>query len=41
MESLKSFLNGENGSAAKNEYFQVDDASAFDLPAHGELHHAA
>jgi len=41
MESLKSFLDGENGSAAKNEYFQVDDASAFGLPAHGELHHAA
>jgi hypothetical protein len=41
MESLKSFLDGENGSAAKNEYFQVDDASAFGLPAHSELHHAA
>jgi hypothetical protein len=41
MESLKSFLDSENGSAAKNEYFQVDDASAFGLPAQRELHHAA
>ena len=41
MESLKSFLDGENGNAAKNEYFQVDEASAFGLPAHGELHHHA
>lgn len=41
LESLQDFLDRETGSGAKNEYFQVDDASAFGLPAHGELHHAS
>ena len=41
MESLRSFLDGENANAARNEYFQVDESSAFGLPAHSELHHAA
>jgi len=41
VESLKDFLDREIGSGAKNEYFQVDDAAAFGLPAHTELHHAA
>ena len=39
IESLKTFLDRESGSGAKNEYFQVDDTSAFGLPVHGELHH--
>jgi len=41
LEGLKDYLDREIGSGAKNEYFQVDEASAFGLPAHGELHHAA
>lgn len=41
METLKRFLDIEIGNGAKNEYFEVDDASAFGLPAHGELHHDA
>ncbi len=41
LESLQKFLDREIGTGAKNEYFQVDDASAFGLPVHRELHQAA
>jgi hypothetical protein len=41
MESLQVFLDREIGTGAKNEYFQVDDATAFGLPAHTEMHHTS
>ena len=41
LEALKRFMDRETGNGAKNDYFQIDDASAFGLPAHSELHHAA
>jgi hypothetical protein len=41
LEALKRFMDRETGNGAKNDYFQIDDASAFGLPAHTELHHAA
>jgi len=40
IESLQNFLDREIGTGATNEYYQVDDASAFGLPAHKEIHHA-
>lgn len=41
LEALQDFLDREISSGAKNEYFQVDDASAFGLPVHTEVHHTA
>jgi hypothetical protein len=41
LEGLQVFLDREIGNGAKNEYFQVDDATAFGLPVHTEAHHAA
>jgi hypothetical protein len=41
LESLKGFLDRETGSGAKNEYFQIDDATAFGLPSREEVHHHA
>ncbi len=41
LEALKSFLDRESGSGAKNEYFQIDDAKAFGLSGQPELRKAA
>ncbi len=41
LEALKSFLDRETGSGAKNEYFQIDDAKAFGLTGPSELRKAA
>jgi hypothetical protein len=38
LETLQGFLGREIGSGATNEYFQVDDASAFGLPSHMPSH---
>jgi len=34
LEDLKSFLDGETGQAAKNEYVPVNDRAAVGLPDH-------
>ena len=39
VEVLQDFLDREIGTGAVNEYFQVDDATAFGLPVHTEAHH--
>ena len=41
VEALRSFLDREIGSAATNEYFQIDAAAAFGLPQAAELRKAA
>jgi hypothetical protein len=37
VEALRSFLDREIGSAATNEYFQIDANAAFGLPGQVEL----
>jgi hypothetical protein len=39
VEALQTFIDREIGTGAKNEYFQVDDTTAFGLPIHTEAHH--
>ena len=41
LENLKRFLEPEIGSAARNEYLQVDAAHAFGLPGQTEQRMAA
>ncbi len=41
VEALRSFLDREIGSAATNEYFQIDGNAAFGLPGQVELRKAA
>jgi hypothetical protein len=41
VEALRSFLDREIGSAATNEYFQIDATQAFGLPQPAELRKAA
>lgn len=32
IDTLKKFIDGESGAAARNEYFEVDNKSAMGLP---------
>jgi hypothetical protein len=41
VEALRSFLDREIGSAATNQYFQIDATAAFGLPQATELRKAA
>ena len=41
VEALKSFMERETASGAKNEYFQIDDAKSFGLPSRVEMRKAA
>jgi hypothetical protein len=41
VEALRSFLDREIGSAATNEYLQIDANAAFGLPVQEELRKAA
>jgi hypothetical protein len=41
MEALKTFLERETGSAARNEYIPINDKQAFGLPGHEELRNVA
>ena len=41
METLKSFVERESGGGAKNQYFQIKDAQAIELPGQVELSKAA
>ena len=38
LEKAKSFLERETAQAAKNEYFQVNDATAVGMPGQEQLH---
>jgi hypothetical protein len=41
VDAVKSFLDREIGSAARNEYFQINSQQAFGLPGQEELRKAA
>ena len=41
VDALKSFLDREIGTAARNEYFQIKADAAFGLPGQQELRKAA
>ena len=41
LESLKSFLDREIGTAATNDYFQINTEEAFGLPGQEEMRKAA
>jgi hypothetical protein len=41
LESLKSFLERETGTAARNEYSQINSEAAFGIPGQAELRKAA
>ena len=41
VETLRSFLDREIGTAAKNDYFQINTEAAFGLPGHEEMRKAA
>jgi hypothetical protein len=41
VDALRNFLDREIGSAAKNEYFQINTAAAFGLPGQVEMRKAA
>ncbi len=41
LEALRSFLDRETGSAARNDYFQINSAAAFGLPGQEALRKAA
>lgn len=41
LDALRSFLDRETGSAARNEYFQIRDTEAFGLPHHEAMSKAA
>jgi hypothetical protein len=41
VDALRSFLDREIGTAARNEYFQINENAAFGLPGQEELRKAA
>ena len=41
VEALRSFLDREIGSAARNDYFQINSSEAFGLPGQEEMRKAA
>jgi hypothetical protein len=41
VEALRSFLDREIGTSARNEYFQINTQEAFGLPGQEELRKAA
>jgi hypothetical protein len=41
VDALRNFLDQEIGTAARNDYFQINTASAFGLPGQEELRKAA
>ncbi len=41
VEALRSFLDREIGSAARNDYFQINTQAAFGLPGQEEMRRAA
>jgi len=41
LDALKNFLDREIGTAARNDYFQINTAAAFGLPGQEELRKAA
>ena len=41
VDALKNFLDRETGTAARNEYFQINSETAFGLPKAEELRKAA
>jgi hypothetical protein len=41
LDALKNFLDREIGTAARNDYFQINTEAAFGLPGQEELHKAA
>ena len=41
VDTLKNFLDGQIGTAARNDYFQINTGAAFGLPGQEELRKAA
>ena len=41
LDTLKNFLDREIGSAARNDYFQINSEGAFGLPGQEEMRKAA
>jgi hypothetical protein len=41
VDALKNFLDREIGTAARNDYFQINTAAAFGLPGQQEMRKAA
>jgi hypothetical protein len=41
LDALKNFLDREIGTAARNDYFQINSAAAFGLPGQQEMRKAA
>jgi hypothetical protein len=41
VEAVRNFLDREIGSAARNDYFQINTQAAFGLPGHEEMRKAA
>ena len=41
LDTLRNFLDREIGTAARNDYFQINTAAAFGLPGQEELRKAA
>jgi hypothetical protein len=41
LDTLRNFLDGEIGTAARNDYFQINAAAAFGLPGQVEMRKAA
>ena len=41
LETLRSFLDREIGTAARNDYFQINTEAAFGLPGQEEMRKAA
>ena len=41
VEAVKNFLDREIGTAARNDYFQINTAAAFGLPGQEQLRKAA
>jgi DNA polymerase/3'-5' exonuclease PolX len=41
LEKLRSFLDREIGTSARNDYFQINTAAAFGLPGQEEMRKAA
>jgi len=37
LDHLKSFIDGQTGRAAKNDYFQVNEQGAVGVPCHEEV----
>ena len=41
LDTLRNFLDGQIGTAARNDYFQINSGAAFGLPGQEELRKAA